>query len=95
MIIDLTNDEKELRKNTSSLSSIQCAICLDSPKDLSATPCGHLFCYACIHQALSSAGTTCPICRQKVSRQRILALEVMLAPETSEYPSKNKEIRHV
>ncbi|KAG5513179.1 hypothetical protein PMAC_001549 [Pneumocystis sp. 'macacae'] len=63
------------------LANVYCAICLEAPTDLSATPCGHLFCLSCIHRALSR--TTCPICRQHVNRQRILPLEVMLAPNKS------------
>ncbi|KAG5438694.1 hypothetical protein PCANB_002414 [Pneumocystis canis] len=43
-------------------SGICCSICLDSPTDLSATPCGHLFCYSCILQAVSWTGATCPVC---------------------------------
>ncbi|KAG4304973.1 hypothetical protein PORY_001648 [Pneumocystis oryctolagi] len=66
----------------SGLAGVCCAICLEAPTDLSATPCGHLFCLACIQRALGHS--TCPVCRQRVRRHRILPLEVMLAPNKEE-----------
>ncbi|BFZ57498.1 hypothetical protein PYCC9005_004550 [Savitreella phatthalungensis] len=37
------------------LSHLSCVICLDTPTDLTATVCGHLFCHACITAALESS----------------------------------------
>ncbi|KAG5439999.1 hypothetical protein PCK2_000691 [Pneumocystis canis] len=74
-----TTDQNE-NSSQEKLARICCSICLDSPTDLSATPCGHLFCYSCILQAVSWTGAACPVCRQRISKQRILPLEVMLAP---------------
>ncbi|CCJ29041.1 unnamed protein product [Pneumocystis jirovecii] len=79
----ISSNEKSYNiSNGSGLASICCAICLDAPTDLSATPCGHLFCLSCIHRAIGRG--ICPVCRQHVNRQRILPLEIMLAPNKSE-----------
>ncbi|CAF9908348.1 SUMO-targeted ubiquitin ligase complex subunit slx8 [Imshaugia aleurites] len=60
------------------LSTLQCIICMETMKDLTATHCGHLFCHACLMEALIAGesqgsepgkGTPkCPVCRKKVVR---------------------------
>lgn len=41
-----------------------CPICLCTPEDLTITHCGHVFCNACILQALeSNRQRKCPVCR--------------------------------
>lgn len=81
-----SSEPSNLSSNISVLRTIQCSICLEMPENISATPCGHLFCYTCIHRVLLNGSVTCPICRKKISRQRILALELMLQPENLENP---------
>ncbi|CAH1763126.1 2529_t:CDS:2 [Entrophospora sp. SA101] len=41
---------------------IKCTICLDYPKDVSATICGHIFCYQCINTAVRTQ-RMCSICQ--------------------------------
>ncbi|CAD6576470.1 MAG: SUMO-targeted ubiquitin ligase complex subunit slx8 [Alectoria sarmentosa] len=60
------------------LSTLQCIICMDNMKDLTATHCGHLFCHACLMEALIAGENQgsepgkgipkCPVCRKKVIR---------------------------
>ncbi|KAF2397874.1 hypothetical protein EJ06DRAFT_558831 [Trichodelitschia bisporula] len=67
--------EKPLR-----LNSLTCVICMDKPTDLTATSCGHLFCHACLQEALISGEarsrmtdarrSQCPICRKTLNRHR-------------------------
>ncbi|GJE86487.1 RING-type domain-containing protein [Phanerochaete sordida] len=40
-----------------------CPLCLEAPKESSATRCGHLFCTPCIRTALSNK-KMCPVCRE-------------------------------
>ncbi|EKM56502.1 uncharacterized protein PHACADRAFT_253670 [Phanerochaete carnosa HHB-10118-sp] len=40
-----------------------CPLCLEAPKETSATRCGHLFCTSCIRTALSNK-KMCPVCRE-------------------------------
>lgn len=40
-----------------------CPLCLEAPKENSATRCGHLFCTSCIRTALSMK-KMCPVCRE-------------------------------
>lgn len=39
-----------------------CAICLARPRDAARTACGHVFCGACLEEALKRK-STCPLCR--------------------------------
>ncbi|KAL3423229.1 Slx8 protein [Phlyctema vagabunda] len=48
------------------LAEIQCIICMDNPKDLTVTHCGHMFCSECLHEALYAGNNekkSCPVCR--------------------------------
>lgn len=65
------------------LSYLKCVICLDSPTDLTATNCGHLFCHECITAALrvtSATSGTCPVCRRKLTVKSLIPLAVLKAP---------------
>ncbi|KAJ3681241.1 hypothetical protein LUZ60_015730 [Juncus effusus] len=41
-------------------SSAICAICSDPPEDAVVSTCGHVFCYQCVHDHLSTDAATCP-----------------------------------
>jgi len=68
--------EKPLR-----ISNLTCVICMDTPTDLTATSCGHIFCYTCLMEALIAGenrlgahGETkrsqCPVCRKAIARNK-------------------------
>ncbi|PVH93730.1 hypothetical protein DM02DRAFT_540946 [Periconia macrospinosa] len=68
-------DDKATTFNT-----INCVICMDTPTDLTATSCGHLFCHTCLMEALiagenrSAPGepkrSQCPVCRKVINRNK-------------------------
>lgn len=65
------------------LSFIKCVICLDTPTDLTATACGHLFCHECITAALrvtSATAGSCPVCRRKATLKSLVPLAIMKQP---------------
>ncbi|KAL9075040.1 MAG: hypothetical protein Q9157_004155 [Trypethelium eluteriae] len=79
--------QEDSRKPTK-LSKISCIICMETPTNLTATSCGHLFCYECLMQALNFSARNggdgrrgmCPVCRKVVSRVKkddIIPLEIM------------------
>ena len=53
---------------SSTTSSEQCAICLDSivKENECINNCGHKFCKPCLDQYLDSGKTECPLCRQPI-----------------------------
>jgi hypothetical protein len=76
----------------SKLNTLQCTVCLDTPTDLTATSCGHTFCYACLMDWLVAAEkeagggpggrrSNCPACRKPISRNKkgdVVPLEIKL-----------------
>ncbi|KAE9040332.1 hypothetical protein PR003_g5019 [Phytophthora rubi] len=45
--------------------ALKCSICLDVMEDITSTTCGHIFCGACIHQAIRASGK-CPLCQRRL-----------------------------
>lgn len=54
-------------------ASRNCILCLNDMMDPSCSPCGHLFCWACIMNWCKER-EECPLCRQRCLRQQILPL---------------------
>jgi hypothetical protein len=52
----------------------ECSLCYNQMKYLSATSCGHIFCWECIIQALENKNE-CPICRKPTLPQQVVLLQ--------------------
>ncbi|XP_065170784.1 peroxisome biogenesis factor 10-like [Atheta coriaria] len=57
-----------------SVSSKVCVLCADNCKNVSCTPCGHLFCWECIYDSLKYQ-PNCPMCREEIKPSRIIPLQ--------------------
>ena len=51
-----------------------CLLCLNKYSNTCCTPCGHLFCWSCIHLYLIRKDT-CPKCKIKIKPQDIIFLQ--------------------
>ncbi|XP_059490562.1 peroxisome biogenesis factor 10 [Neocloeon triangulifer] len=52
----------------------KCSLCLEEMREVSCTPCGHLFCWECILEWLNSK-TECPLCREPFQPSRVVRLQ--------------------
>jgi hypothetical protein len=89
--------EKPLR-----LSNLTCVICMDTPTDLTATSCGHVFCYTCLMEALIAGenrlgahGETkrsqCPVCRKAIARNKASDVIPLLMKRKGSVPPPPKK----
>ncbi|KAH7355979.1 hypothetical protein BKA66DRAFT_474274 [Pyrenochaeta sp. MPI-SDFR-AT-0127] len=75
---DAVKSQTKPEEAPTTFNNITCVICMDSPTDLTATTCGHLFCHTCLMEALiageNRAGpgepkrSQCPVCRKNINR---------------------------
>jgi hypothetical protein len=82
------NAEK-IRAEESDMNKKQCPLCMDFVRQPAATPCGHVYCWTCVHKWVisdrngssnnrnsnnSEDGIKCPVCRQLFQQHQIRAL---------------------
>jgi hypothetical protein len=66
--INLLTPKKKKEKKKEKKIKEKCSICLDfisTSKNMSKTPCGHIFCLTCLHEHLK-INHTCPNCRKPI-----------------------------
>lgn len=56
--------------------AFECNICFDTPAEPVVTPCGHLYCWACLYRwlRLHAASPGCPVCKAAVSRETVIPI---------------------
>ena len=64
------------RQADTSYDDNACIICFEPMVRLTVTPCGHLFCNACIMSCLAANGL-CPTCRRSVKIDELVEVKVI------------------
>ncbi|XP_028394056.1 peroxisome biogenesis factor 10-like [Dendronephthya gigantea] len=76
-IKDIMNSTLELEVKASSKESdireFKCTLCLERLHDMTATICGHLFCWYCINEWCRNKAE-CPLCREDLQTQQLVYL---------------------
>ncbi|KAF2658665.1 hypothetical protein K491DRAFT_592616 [Lophiostoma macrostomum CBS 122681] len=72
--------QQKPEEQATTLRNFTCVICMDTPTDLTATSCGHLFCHTCLMEALIAGEnrsgpnepkrSQCPVCRKHINRTK-------------------------
>ncbi|KAJ1267542.1 hypothetical protein BS78_07G064500 [Paspalum vaginatum] len=70
------------------VGSALCAICSDTPEDAVVTICGHVFCYQCIHERITTDENMCPApnCSKTLSLESLFssgALRICISGKSS------------
>ena len=64
---------KQLRDMIRSGITDDCSICLDDLRSPVITPCGHVYCRACIERVIATQKPpACPLCRKEVKKNQLL-----------------------
>ncbi|GAA5827138.1 hypothetical protein JCM11251_001134 [Rhodosporidiobolus azoricus] len=67
-----TASGEEEAKETA-LDRFSCHICLDLPSQPVVTPCGHMYCWPCMHEWLVVAkGRACPLCKTQINVDQLI-----------------------
>jgi len=76
------------------LKTMTCVVCMDTPTDLTAGACGHVFCHTCLMDALIAGEnrsrasyeprkSQCPVCRKHLNRAKTSDVIPMLLMKSS------------
>ncbi|KAE8772336.1 putative ATP-dependent helicase C17A2.12-like [Hordeum vulgare] len=68
--------------------SALCAVCSDTPEDAVVAMCGHIFCYQCIYERITTDENMCPVpnCRNTLSTDSVFSsgtLKICISGKTS------------
>ncbi|KAF2005622.1 hypothetical protein P154DRAFT_542584 [Amniculicola lignicola CBS 123094] len=77
---DAVKSQQKPEEKATTFNTFTCVICMDTPTDITATSCGHLFCHTCLMEALIAGEnrsgpnepkrSQCPVCRKIINRQK-------------------------
>lgn len=73
----------------------ECNVCFEIAREPAVTPCGHLYCWGCIHRWLEGASVdmcaACPVCKARVSQEDLIPLYGLGADTSS--PERRRNVQ--
>jgi len=70
--IEMKEENLETVKSLCSTTA-KCSLCLEVRQNPTATECGHIFCWNCIHQWCNTK-LVCPLCRSQIKKSNLVAI---------------------
>ncbi|KAF2710136.1 hypothetical protein K504DRAFT_476207 [Pleomassaria siparia CBS 279.74] len=77
---EVVKAQQKPEEKPTTFNTFTCVICMDTPTDITATSCGHLFCHTCLMEALIAGEnrsgpnepkrSQCPVCRKFINRTK-------------------------
>lgn len=68
------DDTDEVTSQTDVAPQDLCSLCYGERVHSSVTPCGHLFCWSCVHEWIATK-PECPLCRDEVNPKHVILLQ--------------------
>lgn len=70
-----SNHAGKAKEDEDKLGRFSCHICLEVPDEPVVSPCGHLYCWPCMHQWLVVAhGRACPVCKAVLTVKQLVPI---------------------
>jgi E3 ubiquitin-protein ligase RNF5 len=72
----MNTEAREHKPQANATSALECNICYDDSYEPVTTTCGHIYCWSCIYQWMSSKADNnyCPVCKNVIAQDKLIPI---------------------